>query len=193
MSVRLCFPPQAHEKWNRHLQYGLIFTAFLQLGVCLQFRWACARKWSSLALWSLKAIISFIFWLCPRCGVSVRCSFPRQSRRKCKQTPQKTLFSDRLSWWILVLFGGVCYVPFSCTGSWNSIALVFENVLQHRLLFLCFLGKCLLGAVCLELSVWGSNRHLGFQKFDFHIFASQVSVGSCRFVCLSAWMSVCVC
>ena len=108
VSVRFYFPPQAPGKWNRHLQHGLIFIAFLQLGVCLHFRWACAAKWSLLGPFKPQSIISFIFWLCPHCGVSVRCHFPAQGRRKCKQTVPKTFFSYRHSCWILTLFGGVC-------------------------------------------------------------------------------------
>ena len=43
----------------------------------------------------------------------------------------------------------------------------------------------------MELSVWGSNRHLGLQKLDFHKFVSQVSV--CLSVCLNVGLVLLEC
>ena len=85
---------------------------FLQIfnnlvSVCL-FAEPVQEKCPCETLWSLKAVIALIFWLSPHRRVSVRFHFPAQGRRKCKQTPPKTFFSYRLSYWILTLFGGVC-------------------------------------------------------------------------------------
>ena len=96
--------------------------------------------------------------------MSVRGNFPAQAREKCKQTPPKAVFSClnfSLIWRCML-------------GTIFLHSLMEFN--QKIYLNIGIISYDFWVSVCLELSVWASNRHLGHRKLDFQIFLSQVSV-----------------